>query len=103
MAITNLASAAFPLWNYLEKHGHDAASIFKEAKLNFELMSHPGARFRMKNINRLWRKVTAIVKDPCFGLEMAELWHHYIQIVFFLGRFCGCASSSIESAEAPES
>ena len=75
MPITNLASAAFPLWNYLEKHGHDAASIYREAKLNYEQVSNPGAPFRMENINRLWWNVTEIVHDPCFGLELAELWH----------------------------
>ena len=75
MPITNLASAGFPIWNYLEKHGHDAISIYREAKLNYEQVTNPGARFRMENINRLWRNVTEIVHDPCFGLELAQFWH----------------------------
>ena len=75
MPVTNLASAGYALWNYLEKNGYDAASIYKGAKLNCELMTKPGCRFPNKNLNQLWRDVSGIVNDPCFGIELPKFWH----------------------------
>jgi hypothetical protein len=43
--------------------------------LDPELMKQPGARYRLDNIDNLWRKVSEVIDDPCFGLKAAVVWH----------------------------
>jgi AraC-like DNA-binding protein len=39
------------------------------------LMKQPGARYRLANIDNLWRRACEVIDDPCFGLKAGDLWH----------------------------
>ena len=72
---TNKASLLLVLWNILESYGIHPEPLFREMALNPELMRQPGGRYRIENIDNLWRKASEVVDDPCFGLKAAEVWH----------------------------
>ncbi|MBW1981626.1 MAG: AraC family transcriptional regulator [Deltaproteobacteria bacterium] len=72
---TNRASLLLVLWNILESYGVDADRLFSKAGLNPEVMKHPAGRYRIQEIDNLWRQAVEIIDDPCFGLKAAELWH----------------------------
>ncbi len=72
---TNSASLLLVLWNILESYGLDPEPLFQEAALNPELMRQSGGRYRIDNIDHLWRKAAEVIDDPCFGLKAAEVWH----------------------------
>jgi len=72
---TNKASLLVVLWNILKFYGIDAEPLFREMALNPEVMKQPGGRYRVKDIDKLWRKASEVIDDPCFGLKAAELWH----------------------------
>jgi hypothetical protein len=38
-------------------------------------MRQSGRRYRIDNIDNLWRKASKIIDDPCFGFKAAEVWH----------------------------
>lgn len=75
MYLTKLASAQLPIWNVLEYYGQDAEDIFQCAHLDPTLMHQPGARCALHKINLLWQESAKRIKDPCFGLRVAENWH----------------------------
>ena len=61
--------------NIIESYGIDPEPLFRKEALDPELMKQPGARYRLDSIDNLWRKVSEVIDDPCFGLKAAELWH----------------------------
>ena len=71
MYATNNASVVIILWNILESHGIDPEPLFRKMALNPELMQKPGGRYRLDNLDNLWRKASEIIEDPCFGLKAA--------------------------------
>ena len=75
MHATNNASVVVVLWNILESYGIDPEPLFLAMALNPELMQKPGARYRLDNLDNLWRKASEVIDDPCFGLKAADLWH----------------------------
>jgi AraC-like DNA-binding protein len=72
---TNKASLLLVLWNILEAYGIDPEPFFQEMALNPELMRQSGGRYRIDNIDNVWRKASEVIDDPCFGLKAAEVWH----------------------------
>ena len=38
-------------------------------------MRTSGGRYRIDNIDNLWRKASDVIADPCFGLNAAKVWH----------------------------
>ncbi len=72
---TNMASLLLILWNILESYEIDPEPLFQETSLNPELMKQSGGRYRIDNIDHLWRKAAEVIDDPCFGLKAAEVWH----------------------------
>ncbi len=72
---TNKASLLLILWNILESYGFDPEPLFQEMALNPGLMRTSGGRYKIDNIDKLWRKASEIIDDPCFGLKAAEVWH----------------------------
>ncbi len=73
--ITNLASVVHILWKLLEYHNVNPMPVFRQARLDPELMKKPGARFRLDLIEKAWDLADARIKDPGFGLKAAEVWH----------------------------
>ena len=63
------------LWNILESYGIDPEPLFQEMALNPGLMRKSGGRYRIDNIDELWRKASEVIDDPCFGLKAAKVWH----------------------------
>ena len=72
---TNNASLLNVLWNILESYGIHPEPLLREMALDPELLKQPGARYRLDNIDNLWRKASEVIDDPCFGLKAAEVWH----------------------------
>ncbi len=72
---TNKASLLLVLWNILESYEIDPEPLFQETALNPELMRKFGGRYKIDNIDNLWRKASEVIDDPCFGLKAAEVWH----------------------------
>jgi len=75
MTATNLVTSGNLLWKILEKYGHDPAPIFIEEGLNKEMLVEEGKLIPFNKMDRLLIKATALIEDPCFGLEAAGLWH----------------------------
>jgi AraC-like DNA-binding protein len=71
----NKASLIRVLWNLLESYGINPEPLFQEMALNPELMRKSGGRYRIDDIDNLWRKASEVIDDPCFGLKAAEVWH----------------------------
>ena len=72
---TNMASLLLILWNILESYEIDPEPLFQETSLNPELMKQSGGRYRIDNIDHLWRKAAEVIDDPCFGLKADKYWH----------------------------
>ena len=71
----NKASIMHVLWNILEAYKIDPKPLFQEAALNPALMRKPGGKYKIDNIDKVWRKASEVIDDPCFGLKAAEVWH----------------------------
>ena len=71
----NKASIILVLWNILESYGINPEPLFQEMALNPGLMRESGGRYRIDDIDNLWRKASEVIDDPCFGLKAAEVWH----------------------------
>ncbi len=52
--------------------GFDAESMFTRAGLDFSKIYDPDARFRVTEVNKLWRIATAETKHPCLLFEVAN-------------------------------
>jgi AraC-like DNA-binding protein len=75
MPYTSLASVQLSIWNLLLKYGHDPAVVFQEVQLDPLLMQTPGTRYPRHKVNSLWKKLSRIIDEPCFGLEIVTHWH----------------------------
>ncbi len=71
---TSLASLSRPLWRLLERHHIDPDFVFREAGLDPVLMDESRARYKTQRLVAAWGRAAALIKDPCFGLEIAEVW-----------------------------
>lgn len=72
---TNNASQLHVLWNILESYRIDPDPLFWEMGLNPEVMKQSGGRYKIENLDNLWRMASEIIGDPCFGLKASALWH----------------------------
>jgi AraC-like DNA-binding protein len=72
---SNMASLLLILWNILESYEIDPEPLFQKTSLNSELMKQSRGRYRIDNIDHVWRKAAETIDDPCFGLKAAEVWH----------------------------
>jgi AraC-like DNA-binding protein len=72
---TNNASQLHVLWNILESYRIDPEPLFWEMGLNPGVMKQGGGRYRIDNIDNLWRMASEVIDDPCFGLKASALWH----------------------------
>jgi len=72
---TNNASQLRVLWNILESYRIDPESLFREMGLDPGVMNQPGGRYKIDNVDNLWRMASAVIDDPCFGLKAPALWH----------------------------
>ena len=75
MPATKYARISLILWNIIGSYGIDPEPLFWEAGVNPNLMKQSGKRYRVRKVKLLWQKAAAVIKDPCFGLKAAELWH----------------------------
>jgi AraC-like DNA-binding protein len=75
MKVTHLLSPTDILWKFLEEYGLDAESIFIKEGITREMILEPGLRIHHAKVERLWKRIFNIIKDPCFGLKAAKHWH----------------------------
>ncbi|MBE9567290.1 MAG: AraC family transcriptional regulator [Proteobacteria bacterium] len=75
MSLTHFAPATNLLWRYLEETGIDPKPLYEKAGIRPELLSNPHARINIKNVDKLWEQAAGVIEDPCFAIDMAELWH----------------------------
>lgn len=75
MSITDLLSPADILWKILEKHGFDAEAIFLKEGITRDMIMNAGLRISHARAAKLWKRVTGIIEDPCFGLHAVKFLH----------------------------
>lgn len=75
MPYTNIASSALSIWRALESYGLDPDAVFRQAGLDPRKLYDPNARYRDKNIYRLWQLALQKTRDPCLGFRVASFWH----------------------------
>ena len=75
MHYSHLATATNILWKLIEANGHDPEALYRDAGINPDLLSKPGARIPCASVNRIWAKATEIIDDPCFGVKGYKYWH----------------------------
>jgi len=75
MGPSTLSSWALLITRVLARHGVDAEALFRQAKIRFDGLHDPNARYPLAAIYRLWSLATEATNDPCFGLEVGESWH----------------------------
>ena len=49
--------------------------VFRQTRLDTELMKKPWICFRLEIIEKAWDLTDARIKVPCFGLKAAKVWH----------------------------
>jgi AraC-like DNA-binding protein len=75
MGPSTLSSWALLIARALAKHGVDAEALFSRARMRFDQLHDPNARYPLAAIYRLWSLAEEATSDPCFGLEVGESWH----------------------------
>jgi AraC-like DNA-binding protein len=75
MYTTNSANITLILYNILESYRIDPKPLFWKMGINPDLMKQSGKRYKLETVKKLWQKASVVIKDPCFGLKAAELWH----------------------------
>lgn len=75
MPYTNIASSALPIWRALESYGIEPSTIFRRAGLDPDKLHDPNARYRDKQMYRLWQLVLQQTGDPYVGFKVASFWH----------------------------
>jgi AraC-like DNA-binding protein len=92
---TALSSWILLIARAIDSYGFDSAELFARAGLDHSRLRDPGARFSHAAVTRLWGLAAEVTQDPCFGLEVAKLWHpttlHALGYSWF-------ASNSLEEA-----
>ncbi len=71
---TSLASVSRPFWRLLERYQLDPEFVFRESGLDPALMDESRARYNVENVEAAWAKAAELIKEPCFGLKIAEVW-----------------------------
>jgi len=72
---TNNARQLHVLWNILESSRIDPEPLFWKTGLNPGVMKQSGGRYKIDNVDKLWRMACEVIDDPCFGLKASALWH----------------------------
>ena len=72
---TNNARQLRVLWNILESYRIEPEPLFWEAGLDPEVMEQFEGRYKLDNVDNLWRLASKAIDDPCFGLKASALWH----------------------------
>ena len=75
MGYTDIASIQTVLWSLMEHYNVDPEKLFKEARLDPELIKIPGKRYCADKIEKLWDLMSESIDDPCYGLKAASYWH----------------------------
>ena len=75
MSATYLLSPADIVWQTLEAYGYDPEPIFLMEDITREMIMEPGTRISHNKSHNLWKKLSDIIKDPCFGLLAGKYWH----------------------------
>lgn len=74
MTGTSLSSLCRPLWRLIEQYDISPDTLFHEAGLEPASMDEPRARYDSKHLEAAWLKASELIKDPCFGLRIADFW-----------------------------
>jgi len=53
----------------------DAERLFRQAKIHFDQLQDPNARYPLAAVHRLWSLAAEATRDPCFGLDVGQSWH----------------------------
>ena len=75
MHYSQLATATNILWKLIDTNGYDPEVLYRDAGIDPDLLNKPGARIPYARVNRIWKKATEIIDDPCFGLKAYKFWH----------------------------
>jgi len=59
----------------IDDHGHDSRDLFRQVGLDHGQLNEPGARYSYTAVRRLWDLAATTIKDACFGMQVASLWH----------------------------
>lgn len=75
MPYSHLATSTNILWKLFEANGHDPEPFYRDIGIDPGLLKKSGARIRFSSVEKIWKKATEIIDDPCFGLQAAGCWH----------------------------
>ena len=75
MGPSSLSSWALLIHRALVARGLDGDEMFRRAGMDPANMADPNSRYPLSAVQRLWALAVATTKEPCFGLEVARLWH----------------------------
>ncbi len=59
----------------IDDYGYDSRDLFRQVGLDYGQLNEPGARCSYTAVCRLWDLAAATIKDACFGMQVASLWH----------------------------
>src|SRR4051812_2108478 len=74
MGPSSLSSWARLIAMELTRRDLDAAALFAQAKMPYDQLQDPNARYPFANLQRLWRLAVQVSGDSCFGLEVGRAW-----------------------------
>ncbi len=95
MAVTTLTSWALLIWRALQDSGCDARQLFVAAGLDPSLLGDGDARYKVANMQDLWRQSVVESNNPAFGIEVGKGWN---PTTFHALGFAWLASSSLGGA-----
>ena len=75
MPYSHLATSTNILWKLFEANGHDPEPFYRDFGIDPGLLKKSGARIRFSSVEKIWKKASEIIDDPCFGLQAAGCWH----------------------------
>ena len=75
MPTTVFAPALGLVWNCLESQGIDPDPLYRELRIDPDVMDSPDRRVPYKTMDLLRAKAVALSGDPCFGLKIGCGWH----------------------------
>jgi len=75
MPYSHLATSTNILWKLFEANGHDPEPFYRDVGIDPKLLKKSGAQIRFSSVEKIWKKATEIIDDPCFGLQAAGCWH----------------------------
>jgi AraC-like DNA-binding protein len=95
MSLSTLSSWALLIARALTARGLDAEALFWRAGMDPRGMRDPNSRYPFMALQRLWALATEATQDPCFGFEVAQLWH---PTTFHALGFSALASETLREA-----